>query len=460
MEIAQLLKDTVVWCQAAALHGHFLFSSGELKDGIGLMEQAAEQAERTHDPKPRFVAAWLLSFSYLLLWDPTSAERTIQAALADTDAGQVEYLRQILVAYLGIANVFAGAYARAQSFLTIAPHHFLEANLRIAEGEWGQAEELLNQQIDRSAVTQSKQQHWTGSLWLARLKRVEGDEARALELLTKTPLIAESLLRIPEEISTRSELALVRLARGEVSEARSEVRRCRDLLQPGEDWRGLSALVDRAEAAVISYDGHIEEAGQLWALAAEVFSRHRLPWEVAETFIVWGSLLAQHGRVDESAAKLQGAAQIYRHLRLGGRWDDRIASLTSSARLLSAPPPNTGSIAPDMIIQAGAAPPNGIHALVTTHDVALLATLIHDAIAHLMNAIDKAAKLRVPIERIAAATEEISRISTPVERLARVLAQSGRDSAPAPPLRPARGAQPSRARRHKLNRSHDPGRPL
>src|SRR5262249_46943724 len=161
---------------------------------IGLMEQAAEQAEQTHDPKPRFTTAWLLSFSYLLLWDPGSAERTIEAALADADAGQVEFLRQILVAYLGIANVFAGRFGRAQSFLTIAPHHFLEANLRIAHGEWEQAEGLLREQIDRSHVTQSKQQHWAGSLWLARLKRVQGQDGRALELLSKTPLIAESLL--------------------------------------------------------------------------------------------------------------------------------------------------------------------------------------------------------------------------------------------------------------------------
>jgi AAA ATPase domain len=460
MEIAQLLDNTVIWCQAAAFHGHLLFASGKLKEGIGLMEQAAEQAEHTHDLKPRFAAASFLSFSYLLLWDPGSAERTIQAALADTDAGQVEFLRQILVAYLGIANVYAGAFARAQSFLTIAPHHFLEANLRIAEGEWGQAEELLNQQIERSHVTQSKQQHWTGSLWLARLKRVQGDDAGALELLTKTPLIAESLLRIPEEISTRSELALVRLACGQVSEARSEVRRCRALLQPGEDWRALSAFVDRAEAAVMAYDGLIDEASQLWRSAGEVFSRYRLPWEVAETFLVWASLLARHGRAEESAAKLQGAAQIYRHLQLGPCWNDRIAGLSSSARLPSAPPLDGGSIPPQMLIQTGATPSNGIHALVTTHDVALLATLIHDAIAHLMNAIDKAAKLRVPIERIAAATEEISRISTPVERLVRALAQGGRDSAPVAPPRPARGAQSGRALGRKLNRGHDPGRPL
>jgi hypothetical protein len=47
-----------------------------------------------------------------------------------------------------------------------------------------------------------------------------------------------------------------------------------------------------------------------------------------------------------------------------------------------------------------------IYSLVTTTDLALLATLIHDAIGHLMNAIDKAAKVQEPIERIADAIED------------------------------------------------------
>ena len=90
----------------------------------------------------------------------------------------------------------------------------------------------------------------------------------------------------------------------------------------------------------------------------------------------------------------------------------------------------------------------------------MLATLVHDAIAHLMNAIDKAAKLRVPIDRIAAATEKISRISTPVERLARLLEQAGRNSGSDREHGGSQRTRPGRSRRRKLNRSHDPGRPL
>jgi len=464
MEIGQALDNAGIWCQAAALHGHFLWATGRMKEGLGLMEQALERAERTGDLKPRIAAAWPLGFSYLLLWDPTAAERTIQPGLADSDTAQVQFLRQILLAHLGIAHIFTGALARARSLLTAAPHRFLEANLRFFEGDWTQAEDLLSQQIESSQMAQSKQQHWTASLWLARLKRVQGDHARALDLLTDTPLMAESLVRIPEEIATRSELALVRLARGEVAEARSEVRRCRTLLNPGEDWRALSAFVDRAEAAVLAHDGFLEEASQLWILAGKVFSRYQLPWEVAETLIIWGMLLMRQGKAEEGVANLNAAAQIYRHLGLGARWDSRIEELRGSANRPCAPRFDGSPVvpgAPDTLIQAAAsAPSSGIHSLVTTHDLALLATLVHDAIAHLMNAIDKAAKLRVPIDRIAAATEKISRISTPVERLARLLEQAGRNSGSDREPGGSQRTRPGRSRRRKLNRSHDPGRPL
>jgi hypothetical protein len=464
MEIGQRLDNIPIWCEAAALHGHFLWASGKIREGLGLMEQALERAERTRDPKPRFAAAWLLGFSYLLLWDPAAARQALQAGLADSDTGQMEFLHQVLAAHLGIAHSFAGELVRARALLAMAPHRFLEAILRFFEGEWTQAEDLLSQQIERSQIAQSKQQHWTASFWLARLKRVQGDHARALDLLAATPLLAEALPRVPEEIATRSELALVRVQRGEVAEARAEVRRCRTLLNPGEDWRALSALVDRAEAAVLAHDGFVKEANHLWKLAADGFSRYQLPWEIAETLVTRSLLLLPHGKAEEGAASLGSAAQLYHHLGLGAPWGNRIEQLRNSAGSKSAlrlagcavAPGAAATLAP----AADATTSSGIHSLVTTHDVALLATLIHDAIAHLMNAIDKAAKLRAPIERIAAAAEKISRISAPVERIARTLEQTGRDSTPGLPYGADQRSRPGRASRRKLNRSHDPGRPL
>ena len=74
-----------------------------------------------------------------------------------------------------------------------------------------------------------------------------------------------------------------------------------------------------------------------------------------------------------------------------------------------------------------------IYSLVTTTDLALLATLMHDAISHLMNAIDKAARVREPIDRIASALEETaaavkSALAAQAERTARREAKSRRSA--------------------------------
>jgi tetratricopeptide (TPR) repeat protein len=465
MEIGQALDNSEIWCLAAALHGHFLWASGKLAAGLALMEQAFLRAAQARDLKPRLAAAWLRGFSYLLLWDPVAADRAIQLGLAGSDSTQAEFLRQILVTHAGIAHAFTGALADARSVQALAPHQFLEANIRFSEGEWTKAEALLIQQIERSDAAQSNQQHWTASLWLARLKRIEGEYDRALELLTNTPLIAQQLVRIPEEIATRSELALIHLGREQVAEARSEVLRCRTLLTEHEDWRALGAFVDRAEAAMLAQSGLLEEARGRFMKAGQVFSQYRVPGEVAETLVSWGAQFLRAGKAEEGVEKLDGAIQIYRHLGLGPRWQARVERLRRPVLSISAPPQRgLVQVMPDSteaIIQpAGVASSTGIYALATTNDVALLATLIHDAIAHLMNAIDRASKLRAPIDRIAEATEKLSKITAPVDRLAHALEQSAHNTASGTSHTTGQPTRPGRSRGHKLNRSHDPGRPL
>jgi len=458
MEIGESLEDPGIWCQAAALHGHFLWARGQLSAGLALMDEAFERAGQARDLKPRLVAAWLRGFSYLLLWDPAAAQHALQFGLNGADSAQVAFLRQMLAAHLGIAHVFGGALAHARTILSVARHDFLEANLLFFDGRWSAAEDLLQEQIDRSHGAQSKQQHWSASLWLARLKRVQGQHDRALEVLSATPLVSEQLLRVPEEIATRSEVALVHLARGRVAEARSQLVRCRTLLSEEEDWRGLAGFVERGEAALLAQDGLLEQAGERFMTAGRIFSQYHVPWELAETLVTWGAQLLRAGKAHEGTEKLNAAAQIYRHLGLGACWEARIEAVAGAkdfAQYQQAPPQLTSVDSAGRPNAAG--PSSGIYSLATTTDVALLATLIHDAIAHLMNAIDKAAKVRGPIERIAESTERLNRISAPIERLARVVEQAAHGSLSHAAVQRVRHG---RLVRHKLGRSHDPGRPL
>jgi tetratricopeptide (TPR) repeat protein len=462
LDIGESLATPDIWCQAAALRGHFLLAGGKLAAGLALMAQALERTEQIRDVKPRFAAAWLSGFSDLLLWDPDAAERAIQEGLTHPDNSQAELLRHILMVHLGIAYVFSGEIVRARAMLTAAPHDFLEANVRVFEGDWVRAEDLLTRQIQRAESANSKQQHWTAGFWLARLKRLQGDYGRTIELLANTPLIAEQLLRIPEEIATRSELALAYVGQAAVADSRSQISRCRALMSGNEDWRGLAAFVARAEAALLAQSGQFEEATQQFIIAAQTFSKYRLPGEVAETLVTWGEQLIRAGRA-EGVEKLNGAVEIYRHLGVGPRWQARIEQLYPPAKQMA-----HDGVVPHTIACSAVEDTNSnysvastdIYKLATTNDVALLATLIHDAIAHLMNAIDKASKLRKPIERIAEATEKISRISAPVDRLIRTLEQTARNSASGKTQSSGPRNRPGSGSYRKLNRSHDPGRPL
>jgi hypothetical protein len=92
-----------------------------------------------------------------------------------------------------------------------------------------------------------------------------------------------------------------------------------------------------------------------------------------------------------------------------------------------------------------------VYSLVTTTDFALLATLMHDAISHLMNAIDKAAKVREPIDRIADAMEDTAAaVRIALQCQTTHVAASGRKSRRSATLR----AQPSKPPENPHNRRH------
>jgi hypothetical protein len=67
-------------------------------------------------------------------------------------------------------------------------------------------------------------------------------------------------------------------------------------------------------------------------------------------------------------------------------------------------------------------PQDEIYSYATIQDVALLGTFIHDAIAHLMGAIDKTSRLREPVDRL---VDSVERMSLNLERLVRDKVKKG-----------------------------------
>jgi tetratricopeptide (TPR) repeat protein len=422
MQMAQRLDNVEMWCHAAAIHGLLLLAGGRLKKAFELMEDALQRAERLHSPKSRFAAAWAHGFSSYLLLDPRTAEKSFKIGLDELATVPGE-LSQVMSVHLGFAKAYLGEIAEAGNISADSGHNFLQAHVCFFQGEWQRAEQLLTQEIDRSRAVHSAHLEFAASFWLARLHRVSGRLSSAEQILRQTSVISQTPLRFPEELVARAELALVYADMGQLDDARRQLDRCGRIMLPDQHWRGVAGCVNRARAAISAAERCFEDADGYFQRATNIFSRYQVPWEQAENLALYGAYLIRAGQRSPGVAKLEAAARIYRELAFGERWIERLDGHTNT-------PPQPLSFSQQHSAQALqqrsrvdtepvlVSEPD-IYSLATTTDIALLATLTHDAIAHLMNAIDKAAKVREPIDRIANAVEKAAAALTKPAKRAR-----------------------------------------
>ncbi len=107
---------------------------------------------------------------------------------------------------------------------------------------------------------------------------------------------------------------------GGPGDAIAELERCREILASGDDGRALAGLVARAEAVVAAARGSWRESEAQFIKAADIFRRHGMVWQEAQTFQSWGHAL-QAG-LDRRAAieKLDTAIEVYRRRGADQSW--------------------------------------------------------------------------------------------------------------------------------------------
>lgn len=427
MKIARELDESDMWCEAAALNALFLWARGEVQSAGRLHDEVAERSRRAHSPKALFAAAWAGGYCSLLLMDPKRAQSEFSMGLSAGSIAASPFARQILLANCGIAHALAGELPRARELLDATHHRFLEANVRFLEGDLAAAENILRQELDRARDSRSAQLEWAYTLWLARLHRARGEFEQAERLLRKALVLRDEVVRVPEEIWTRAELALLYAQSDRCDLAEVEVERCRELMTGDiEGWRGLAGSVEFATGVIRGAQGKAEESENFYERALDILVRYRLKRETAEVLTIWSRQLINRGDLSSAIEKLNQAEQIYTKLGAGGYWLEEAETVKRSLILqplsriesgdsetLSAKRATTKltalySLAADYSKTTGQRPQDEIYSYATIQDVALLGTFIHDAIAHLMSAISKASKLREPIDRLVVAVEGMS----------------------------------------------------
>ena len=186
MAIAERLGDDVLWALAATLYAVMsAFNEGRLAEGLALLEQAYERADRVDNPTAAYfpaLAVGTLTFFFLL--DPGEAEGWLTRELGRPRAGRTLLHTDVLQQALGQARVMSGKLTRAaESNLSVT--NMAQATEAFWRGDWEQEEtfwtswrELNRRLVDRFMEGQ-------GIYWLARLCRARGDRAEAEELFKK-----------------------------------------------------------------------------------------------------------------------------------------------------------------------------------------------------------------------------------------------------------------------------------
>ena len=107
---------------------------------------------------------------------------------------------------------------------------------------------------------------------------------------------------------------------GSATEAIAELERYREILASGDDGRGLSGLVARAEGVIAAARGSWSESEAQFLKAAETFRRLGMVWQEAQTFQAWGHALLEGANRRAAIEKLDTAIEIYRRHGADQSW--------------------------------------------------------------------------------------------------------------------------------------------
>ncbi|HLX38251.1 MAG TPA: hypothetical protein VKR29_10640, partial [Candidatus Binataceae bacterium] len=237
----RLMADArgVQWSQAAAYRGRALCISGRIAEGLGLLEEAWQCADRLDDPVAAALAVRLAAGTYLTHYDNTQAEKWCRRELARGRSRLIAECRFVVTDLLAGARVAQGDLKEARQLLSeyegAAAHHPL---LNYLEGDWDRAMMLLRKQFERARAEGHIGGMTDSGSVLGRLLRIANRRIEAEAILDETLQTALSCPDLNRELFIRLELALIAIDLGQFQRAREELRRSKEILDNGEEWCG------------------------------------------------------------------------------------------------------------------------------------------------------------------------------------------------------------------------------
>jgi tetratricopeptide (TPR) repeat protein len=321
------------WCHGAAFRGRALLILGRMAEGFATLEEAWQRADRLDDPVACALASRIGAGRSLMLYANAEAERWCRRELNRHRSRLVPNWRSMLVDHLANALVSQGDLPGARECLSefegAASRHSM---LAYCEGDWDRSMMFFQRELDRArSAGQPFAAAHAGSV-LGRLARVANRRVEAEAILDDALQAALACGDLNRELFIRIELALISSDFGQVPRAKTELRRCKEILDNGEDWVGhlgaylhTSALVKAAEDLLRVQTsagrwhfppergvGHVaEEVTAGFRKAIEIFRACRSPWEETATLGYWAQVLFASTRLREALQTLDAAFKIF-----------------------------------------------------------------------------------------------------------------------------------------------------
>ncbi|HKN48918.1 MAG TPA: AAA family ATPase, partial [Actinomycetota bacterium] len=323
-EIGEALGQEALRASGAGGEGWHRAVRGALADGKEAVGRTWEIGDQLNHRFLAFYGAWGRGVLGLLVLDPGDAASWFERELARSRLAQAPMQRRLLEGELASARLLAGRVEEARRLPEANGFSVFVPPVAFFDGDWEGALAALGAASEWAVQTGNRWHQWALDRAAAQVCRVSGQGHRAVDLLEEALALALESGYVVVEAGLRADLVVACVEAGDTAEARRHLVRARELLTADEDWRGIVGRLALAEAVAGADEGRQEPSEDYFRTAASVFSRYELPWDEAETLLLWGRTLAGVGQLGRAQERFGASDQVYRRCGVGERWLARL----------------------------------------------------------------------------------------------------------------------------------------